>query len=814
MCLLIRLKRKPRTQQKNNPTVIPIMRKLLGIALLILCVSGVTAQTNTEKTGRVTINGYVKDSLSGESIIGATVAVNGQSKGVMSNQYGFYSLTLDKGNYTINVSHISYLGRSVTLNIDSNHTQDFELVSKSAAIGEVVVYSKRRDGNVKNAQMGKVDLSMNQIRNIPAFMGEVDLLKAIQLLPGVRNAGEGNAGFYVRGGGPDQNLIMLDDAVVYNTGHLFGFFSIFNSDAIKNVSLIKGGMPAQYGGRLSSVVDVAMKDGNMNTFQMDGGIGLIASRFSIQGPIKKNKASFILSARRTYIDALVKPAIKKTSSFYGSGYYFYDVNAKINYRFSDKDRLYLSGYFGRDVFDFNNSKRSFKTNIPWGNATGTLRWNHVFNRRLFSNTTLVYNDYKFKFTAQQETFEIGLSSGIRDVTLKSDFDYYPLPNHKLKFGGLVTYHKFVPNVVSGRQDSIIFTPNNEGSKYAAETAIYLQDDWEIGEKWKLNYGLRFSSFSQIGPYNLYTRDADGNKLDSTIYKSFEAVKTYGGFEPRATLRYAIDDETSIKAAVTRNLQYIHLVSNAGTTLPTDLWVPSTYIVKPQISWLYAAGLFKNFKDNTYETSLEVYYKDLQNQVEYKEGYTPSLADPEEEFVFGKGWSYGAEMLVNKLKGRMTGWVGYTLSWTWRKFPQLNDGEKYPVKYDRRHDLSVVANYEASKKWKLGAVFVYGTGNAITLPERFYVINGVLTQEYSKLNQYRMKAYHRLDLSATLTPTPKKKRKVSSYWVFSIYNVYSRLNPYFIYFDQTGSPVNGDLKVESRQVSLFPVLPAVTWNFKF
>jgi len=790
------------------------MRKLLGIALLILCVSGVTAQTNTEKTGRVTINGYVKDSLSGESIIGATVAVNSQSKGVMSNQYGFYSLTLDKGSYTINVSHISYLGRSVTLNIDSNYTQDFELVSKSAAIGEVVVYSKRRDGNVKNAQMGKVDLSMNQIRNIPAFMGEVDLLKAIQLLPGVRNAGEGNAGFYVRGGGPDQNLIMLDDAVVYNTGHLFGFFSIFNSDAIKNVSLIKGGMPAQYGGRLSSVVDVAMKDGNMNTFQMDGGIGLIASRFSIQGPIKKNKASFILSARRTYIDALVKPAIKKTSSFYGSGYYFYDVNAKINYRFSDKDRLYLSGYFGRDVFDFNNSKRSFKTNIPWGNATGTLRWNHVFNRRLFANTTLVYNDYKFKFTAQQETFEIGLSSGIRDVTLKSDFDYYPLPNHKLKFGGLVTYHKFVPNVVSGRQDSIIFTPNNEGSKYAAETAIYLQDDWEIGEKWKLNYGLRFSSFSQIGPYNLYTRDADGNKLDSTIYKSFEAVKTYGGFEPRATLRYAIDDETSIKAAVTRNLQYIHLVSNAGTTLPTDLWVPSTYIVKPQISWLYAAGLFKNFKDNTYETSLEVYYKDLQNQVEYKEGYTPSLADPEEEFVFGKGWSYGAEMLVNKLKGRMTGWVGYTLSWTWRKFPQLNDGEKYPVKYDRRHDLSVVANYEASKKWKLGAVFVYGTGNAITLPERFYVINGVLTQEYSKLNQYRMKAYHRLDLSATLTPTPKKKRKVSSYWVFSIYNVYSRLNPYFIYFDQTGSPANGDLKVESRQVSLFPVLPAVTWNFKF
>ena len=766
------------------------------------------------RANRFSLNGYVRDSLSGESIIGATISVNGQSKGVTSNQYGFYSITLDSGAYTISVSHISYVAKSIAVNLSSNQSYNFDIVSKTFANSEVIVYSKRRDANVKNAQMGKVDLTMTQIKSIPAFMGEVDLLKAIQLLPGIRNAGEGNAGFYVRGGGPDQNLILLDDAVVYNTGHLFGFFSIFNSDAIKNVSLIKGGMPAQYGGRLSSVVDVSMKDGNLNKFQMDGGIGLIASRFSIQGPIKKNKASFILSARRTYADALAKPFIKKSSSFYGSGYFFYDLNAKVNYRFSEKDRLYLSGYFGRDVFDFNNAKRSFKTNIPWGNSTATLRWNHVFSRRLFSNTTLLYNDYKFKFSAKQENFEIGLSSGIRDGSIKTDFDYYPFPNHKLKFGGLLTYHKFVPNVVNGRQDSIVFTPNNEGTKYAAETALYLQDDWEIGEKWKMNYGLRWSNFTQIGPYKKFIRDANGNKLDSTGYKNFEPVRHYGGLEPRITIRYAINDETSVKAAVTRNLQYIHLVSNAGTTLPTDLWVPSTYIVKPQISWLYAAGLFKNFADNKYETSLEVYYKDMQNQVEYQEGYTPSLNDPENEFVFGKGWSYGAELFLNKTKGQLTGWIGYTLSWTWRKFSELNDGQKYPTKYDRRHDLSVVANYEKNKKWKFGAVFVYGTGNAITLPERFYIINGVLTQEYSKLNQYRMKAYHRIDISATYTPVSKKKRKLSSYWVFSIYNLYSRLNPYFIYFDQTGSAVNGDLKVEARQVSLFPILPAITWNFKF
>jgi len=788
-------------------------RYKLFLVILLLSTKFVLAQSPS-KASRFTLNGYVKDSLSGETIIGATISVNGQSKGVASNQYGFYSITLDEGSYTITASHVSYLGKSVTIDLRDNQSYNFDLVSKSASIGEVIVYSRKRDGNVKNAQMGKIDLSINQIRNIPAFLGEVDPLKAIQLLPGVRNAGEGNAGFYVRGGGPDQNLILLDDAVVYNTGHLFGFFSVFNADAIKNVSLIKGGMPAQYGGRLSSVVDVSMKEGNINKFQMEGGIGLIASRFSVQGPIKKNKASFILSARRTYIDALVKPFIKKSSSFYGSGYYFYDVNAKMNYRFSEKDRLYLSGYFGRDVFDFANSKRSFKTNIPWGNSTATLRWNHVFNRRLFSNTTLVYNDYKFKFSAQQENFEIGLSSGIRDGSAKVDFDYYPLPNHKLKFGGLFTYHKFIPNVASGRQDSVIFKPNNEGTKYAAETALYIQDDWELGTKWKINYGIRWSSFTQIGPYTRYVRDENLNPLDSTKYKSFEPVKTYGGFEPRVTLRYAINDETSLKAAVIRNLQYIHLVTNAGTTLPTDLWVPSTYQVQPQVSWLYALGFFKNFADNTYETSLEVYYKDMQNQVEYAEGYTPSLRDPEEEFVFGKGWSYGAEFLVNKLKGRFTGWIGYTLSWTWRKFPDLNEGFKYPTRYDRRHDLSVVANYEQSKKWKFGAVFVYGTGNAITLPERFYFINGVLTQEYSRLNQYRMQAYHRLDLSATYTPQPRTKRKVNSSWVFSIYNTYSRLNPYFIYFDQNGSLANGDLKVEAKQVSLFPIIPAVTWNFKF
>jgi hypothetical protein len=763
---------------------------------------------------KFTLNGYIKDSSTGELIIGATISVVGQQKSVISNQYGFYSITLTEGEYDLSVAHVSYLTQFSHISLTSNSVVDFHLLSKTAAMTEVVVYSKRKDANVKNAQMGRIDLSVTQIKNIPALFGEVDVLRAIQLLPGVRNAGEGNAGFYVRGGGPDQNLIMLDDAVVYNTGHLFGFFSIFNADAIKNTSLIKGGMPAQYGGRLSSVLDVSMKDGNSNQLQAEGGIGIISSRFSLQGPIKKDKASFIVSARRTYVDALAKPFIKKSSDFYGSGYYFYDLNAKINYRFSDKDRLYLSGYFGRDVFDFNNVARSFKANIPWGNSTATLRWNHVFGPKLFANTTLVYNDYKFKFAAAQENFEIALASGIKDGTAKVDFDYYPAPKHKIKFGGLSTYHKFTPNVFSGRQDSTVFEPLNNGNKYALENALYVQDDWDVTNKLKAAYGVRWSSFTQLGPYTKYIRDADGNAQDSTVYKGFENVINYSGLEPRLTLRYGVNETTSFKGSVSRNLQFIHLVSNAGSTLPTDLWVPSTFRVKPQISWQYAAGVFKNFKNNMYETSVEVYYKDMRNQIEYKEGYTPSFRDVEEEFTFGKGWSYGSEFFINKTQGRWNGWIGYTLSWTWRKFAALNGGEKFPAKFDRRHDLSVVANYELNKKWKMGGVFVYGTGNATSLPERFYIINGVLTQEYSGVNQYRLPAYHRIDIAATYTPNKHPERRLKSSWVFGIYNTYSRMNPYFVYFDQSGSPYDGTLKVEARQVSLFPILPSVTWNFKF
>jgi hypothetical protein len=781
------------------------MKKNLVFCLLIWTV-------DVHSQNKFSISGYIKDSLSSENLVGATLSINGQLKGVNSNGYGFYSITLPEGHYLLTTSYVGYTSKYMEIDLDKNISLNFLINLRYSSNEEVIVYAKKKDANVTSTQMGKIDLAMSQVRNLPVLFGEVDIMKTLQLLPGVSNAGEGNTGLYVRGGGPDQNLIMLDDAVVYNTGHLFGFFSVFNGDAIKNTTLIKGGMPAQYGGRLSSVLDISMKEGNMNKYEVDGGLGLLASRLSVQGPLIKQKASFIVSYRRTYLDLLVSPFVPRSSSFYGSGYYFYDLNAKVNFQFSEKDRVYVSGYFGRDVFDFRNSKRSFSTDIPWGNSTATLRWNHVFNRKLFANTTLLYNDYKFAFNGAQDNFELSLSSGIHDLSAKTDFDYFLSPKHKIRFGGLYTFHTFTPNILNGHEDSIVFTPNNSNIKYAREAAVYLQDDWQVSDKMDIHAGLRFSGFEQTGPYTIYKTDADGNKTDSMYFGKGQNVKTYRGLEPRFNIRYMLDKQTSVKASVSRNLQYVHLVSNAGTTLPTDLWVPSTYFVKPQTSWLYSAGLFKNFSNNMFEASIELYYKEMQNQIEYKEGYTPSLTDPESSFVFGKGWSYGAEWYINKSKGRWTGWLGYTLSWTWRQFPDLNNGQKYPAKYDRRHDLSVVNVYELNKHWKLSAVFVFASGNATSYPEKFYVVEGTLSQDFSRINQYRLPPYNRLDLAAIYTPTYTKEKKLHSSWVFSIYNVYNRLNPYFIYFDQSGSPYDGTLQVQAKKVSLFPILPSVTWNF--
>jgi hypothetical protein len=785
-----------------RPTILTLAFRLILLLML-------TAPLNLSAQKKITLSGYIRDGRSSEALIGATVYIKELNIGTETNNYGFYSISMAPGNYTVIYSYVGFSTRTEQFNLTESKAYNADMEHK-ASIKEVEVRSTRGDQNVKNTEMGTISLSAEKIKTLPVIFGETDILKTLQLLPGVQSAGEANSGFYVRGGGPDQNLILLDDAVVYNTGHLFGFFSVFNTDAIKNVTLIKGGMPANYGGRLSSVVDVSMKEGNMKEYHAEGGIGLIASRLTVEGPIKKEKGSFMLSGRRTYIDILVKPFMK--GEFAGSGYHFYDANLKANYKITDKDRVYASGYLGRDKFNFRNEAGTFDVDVPWGNSTATVRWNHLFNDRLFLNATAVYNDYKFAFSAGQNDFEIKLSSGVRDYNAKVDLDYYTSFNHQIKAGLAYTYHKFVPNQVSGRVDQTELNPDNALLKWAHEGGAYVLDDFEPLEWLRINLGVRYSWFGQVGPYTEYKFDANGKKSDSTNFADGELVKNYGGPEPRLNLRFNLGYASSIKASVSKAYQYIHLVTNNGSTLPTDLWVPSTLVVQPQQSWQYSLGYFHNLLNNSLETSVEVYYKNMLNQVEYREGYIPNtFRDPELDFVFGKGEAYGAEFFINKTKGKFTGWIGYTLAWTYRTFKDLNGGETYPSKYDRRHDISVVGSYEFSRRVTASAVFVYGSGNAITLPTNYALVSGTVVPLYSKLNAYRLFPYHRLDLSLVLKP--KKQRKYERSWAFSIYNVYSRQNPYFLYVDTKGDLDKG-IQAKVKQVYIFPILPSITYNFKF
>ncbi|MDX2002441.1 MAG: TonB-dependent receptor [Chitinophagales bacterium] len=793
-----------------------LLRKFLPFLLLSIALSGLAQEpvVPVPSSDKFTLSGYVKDKSNGESMFSATVYVKELGKGATTNDYGFYSLTLPKGTYTVTASFLGYNNFEQQVVLDKDIRLNIDLSSMSITTDAVEVTSERKDRNVESTDMGKVELATEEIKSLPALLGEVDIMRSLQLLPGVMSAGEGNSGFYVRGGGPDQNLVLLDNAVVYNTGHLFGFFSVFNSDAIKSTSLIKGGMPAEYGGRISSVIDVQMKEGNMKEWQFEGGIGLISSRLTVQGPLKKDKAAIIVSGRRTYIDLITKPILKRVQDgkYDGNAYYFYDLNGKINYRFSDKDRLYLSGYFGRDVFDFKDPNGTFNISIPWGNSTASLRWNHLFSDKLFMNITAIFNDYQFKAESDFKGVIFKLSSGVRDYGASMDFDYFPHTNHAVKFGAVYTHHTFTPYTISGSAGDADFTSDDLNAKQAHEGAIYVQDDWTISDRVKINIGLRGSIFSHVGPLEKKVFNENGQITDTLTYGRGENIATYGMAEPRISTRIRINEFSSVKAGITLNNQYIHLVSSSTTTLPTDLWVPSSAKVKPQLGIQYALGYFHNFKDNMFETSVEVYYKDLRNQIEYGESFAPELnVDVEEGFVFGKGYAYGAEFFVKKTRGKFNGWIGYTISNTRRKFPDINKGNTFPAKFDRRHDLSVVAIYEINKRWKLSALFVFGTGQATTLPIGRYYIEGKVVNQYGERNSYRMAPYHRMDLSATYI-IPRKK--YYSDITMSIYNLYNRMNPYFIYYDVTGDVNQGDIDVKAKQASLFPILPSITWNFKF
>ncbi len=768
----------------------------------------------------VSLSGYLEDLDTGESLIGANVLIKELNIGCSTNNYGFFSLTIPKGEYTIICSYIGYdnINREIIINTDKS--EKFKLSPSSFQIDEVIISTKKEDYNIKSSDLGNVELEVKKLEKLPVLMGEKDILKTLQLLPGVQSGSEGSSGFYVRGGGPDQNLILLDEGTIYNASHLFGFFSVFNSDAINDINLIKGSMPANYGGRLSSVLDINMKDGNKKRFSGRGGIGLISSKLTLEGPIKKDTSSFIISARRTYIDILTKPYLD-TTEYAGNGYFFYDLTSKFNYRFSNKDQIFISGYFGKDVFTFNSPDWGFNMKIPWGNSTGSIRWNHVFSNKLFMNSSLIFSNYKFEFSATQNVegnnlYQSRLYSGIRDWNFKQDFNYYLNPRHTLKFGINNTYHIFSPSNFDASLDSLDIS-TNDIRYYAHEGAIYVNDEFNLNEKILINAGIRLSTFTHFGPFERFLKDGSNNlgalSTDSTInYKSWEPIKTYYGFEPRFSTRYLINEKSSLKFGFNQNYQYIHLTSLSSSSLPTDVWIPSSSIIKPLIGRQYSIGYYRNFDNNKYEFSLEGYYKNMENLIEYQENYIPGTSigtdNVDNNLVSGNGQSYGFELFFSKNIGNLSGWIGYTWSKTTRKFNELNKGLEFYSKYDRTHDLSIVGNYQISKRLNFSTVFVYATGNTLTLPESAFLIDGDLILEWGERNSHRMEPYHRLDIALTLDG--KKKGNYQSSWSFSIYNVYNRQNPYFIYFD-----VNDDnFGLTAKQVSLFPIIPSISWNFKF
>jgi TonB dependent receptor/TonB-dependent Receptor Plug Domain len=636
------------------------------------------------------------------------------------------------------------------------------------------------------------------VRSIPVLLGERDILKTIQLLPGVKSAGEGNTGFYARGGGVDQNLILLDEAPVYNPSHALGYLSVFNADAVKDVKLITGGIPAEYGGRLSSVLDIRTNDGNMKEFGASGGVGLIATRLTLQGPIVTDEGSYLVSARRTYADMFLK--LSSDTLINRTSLYFYDLNAKANYRLGEKDRIFLSGYFGRDNFNYPDV-----IGFNWGNAAATARWNHIFGEQFFANTTLTFSDYTYANTVGAATNQYEITSGIKDFNLKADFQYFIGSHNSVKFGMNAIYHTFFPGAVTAGPTSFTNTIALE-NKQALENALYASHEFEIIPAVAINYGLRLSSFSLLGPAHLYTYDSYGDIESATAYPSGKFITTYTSLEPRFAATALLNESSSIKVSYNRTAQYLHLLSNSTTTNPSDLWVPSTNNIKPQYADQVALGYFRNFEDNAFEASLEVYYKSMQNLIDYRNGADLQLnPNVESLLLFGKGWSYGAEFLLRKKVGPLTGWIGYTLSQTREQFDEINQGQVFPARQDRTHDVSVVVVYDLNSTWNLSAVWVYNTGNAVTFPAGNYWIDRRLVPYYTERNAYRMPAYHRLDLSATWKLGEKSSLN------FSVYNAYNRMNAYAIYFRQMKSDPT---KTEAVQITLFPFIPSVTYNFAF
>ena len=782
--------------------------------MLLFCVS-IFAQ-------KYTISGRIKDASNGETLIAATVSV-AQGGGAISNEYGFYSLSLEKGTYQLTYQYLGYKDVVKTIDLNDNLTINVELATSTVAIKTAVVSAKSAEKKVENKKISVVKMETAKIKEIPVIFGEVDILKTITLLPGIQSAGEGNSGFNVRGGSQDQNLILLDEATVYNASHLLGFFSVFNGDAVKDLEVYKGGIPAKYGGRLSSIVDIKMRDGNSKRFAGIGGIGTISSRLTLEGPIVKDKSSFMVAGRRSYADIFLPLASDETVQ--ESRLYFYDLNLKANYELSDKDRLYVSGYFGRDVLGL-----SELFSLNWGNATATLRWNHVVNDKMFVNTSLVYSDFNYGFDVSfAENASFGLDQAINDIYIKSDWSNFISQNSKLNFGGQVIYHRFNP----GR-----FYPTNEESKNvfeefqlekrkALESGWYVDHDYKFSKRLNVRYGLRLSTFSNIGGTEFtYTKNQETyqpieNLTIADTFASNEIYNTYYGLEPRAAISYNLTTTMAIKGSYNRTFQYIQQATNTASAFPTDQWFSSNRNIKPQKADQVALGLFKNF-DIGLETSAEIYYKWMDNQIDYRDNASIAFnGNLDGELLIGKGWAYGAEFYVAKTEGKTSGFVSYTWAKTMRQIEGISGGNPYVANFDRRHNLSVVLTQKFSKRILATASFVYSSGQPLTTPVGKFLYDGDLVPLYGEVrNNYRIPAYHRADIGVTIKSKERPDKNFKSNWNFSVYNLYNRENPYAIYFDvveqedleKNPGAVVGE--TAAFQTTLFKIIPAITWNFEF
>lgn len=808
------LQKNSKQNSRNNST-----QKFTFLIIMLMFILG---SFNLQSQEKLSLSGYVKDGSNGEVLIGAGVRIKDSKLGARSNAYGFYSIYLPKGKYTIQCSYVGFEPFEKEVELNSANKLDINLKPQSSQTGEVVVTGTKEDNNVQNIEMSTVKVEMSEIKKIPALLGEVDIIRSIQLLPGITSVGEGSSGFNARGGGIDQNLILLDEAPIFNSSHLFGFFSVFNPDAVKDVKLIKGGIPAEYGGRLSSILDVRLKEGDNQEYNVEGGIGLIFSRLSVEGPIEKNKGSFIIAARRSYIDVLAKPFLD--GDLADSEFNFYDLTLKANYQVGENDRLFLSGYLGRDVF-----AAGFKFN--WGNATSTLRWNHLFGDDLFLNTTAIYSNYDYSLqfgTGNQDLFKN--DSKIINYSIKPDFTYFYNSENTITFGGQSTFYDFVLGNATAISAGISSNLSIE-DKFALESALYFNNEQILNDDITISYGLRFSLFQFMGEghaitLNDTTAGLQRSVVDYKKYDAWEVIQNYSNFEPRLSFKYQLDDISSMKASYNRMAQYLHLMSNTTAASPLDVWRPSTNNIKPALSDQWTLGYFRNFEDNTYETSAEVFYKLSSNQVDYIDGanlfingktidgQVEQIDAIETDLLAGDGRAYGLELYLKKRKGDINGWVSYTLGRSERMVLGINNNEWFANRFDRTHNLNFVFNYDYSKALNFSANFIYASGTPGTFPTNRLEIQGnvIPHNAFGNRNNFRIPPTHRLDLSLTYRPEKDPDSSWENYWVFSIYNVYNRRNAYSVYFQQNAD--NPQMTEAIRFAVIGSVVPSIAWNFSF